>query len=86
MDWRGAPGYHEPMMTLAPIHDETHRKAVSRAIARVLTPAELTMVHHCWAAENPGKPAPDAFQVLRWVRQNMPAAAERLDEALYPAD
>lgn len=74
------------MMTLLPQHDETHRKAVASAITRVLTLPELTMVHNCWAAENPGQPAPDPFQVLRWVRQNMPLAAERLDEALYPAD
>lgn len=78
--------YYKDMMTLSPLHDETHRKAVASAISRVLSPAELVMVHNCWAAENPGKSAPDAFAVLRWVRQNMPAAAERLDIELYPAD
>jgi hypothetical protein len=74
------------MMTLAPKHDELHRKAVASAIARVLTLPELTMVHQCWAAENPGAAAPSPEQILRWVRMNMPQAAERLDEALYPAD
>ena len=74
------------MMTLSPRHDEAHRKAVACAITRVLTLPELTMVHNCWAAENPGKPAPSPDDVLMWVRLNMPSASERLDDALYPAE
>jgi hypothetical protein len=74
------------MMTLAPRHDELHRKAVAAAIARVLTLPELTMVHQCWAAENPGSSAPTPAQVLYWVRLNMPQAAERIEAVLYPAE
>lgn len=66
--------------------DAAHRKAIASAIARVLTRPELTMVHQCWAAEHPGKPAPAPEDILLWVRLNMPLAAARLDDALYPAD
>lgn len=73
------------MMTFIP-SSAGHRKAVAQAISRVLTVPELTMVHQCWAAENPGKAAPSPEDVLLWVRLNMPAAAARVDETLYPAD
>lgn len=72
------------MMTLLP--DLAHRKAVASAISSVLTPAELTMAHQFLAAERPGRPAPQPEELLAWIRLNMPAAAQRLEHVLYPAD
>ena len=64
----------------------SHRKAVAAAISSVLTPAELTMAHQFLVAERPGRPAPQPEEILSWVRLNMPAAAQRLEHVLYPAD
>jgi hypothetical protein len=64
------------LMTMTP----SRRKALAKAIASVLSPAQLTMAHELIAAERPGQPAPQAEEILFWMRLNMPSAAARVDE------
>jgi hypothetical protein len=73
------------MMTLVSF-DGSRRKFVSSVLSQVLSPASLTMAHQLWAAEKPGRSAPQPEDVLLWVRLNMPVAAERIDELLHPAE
>lgn len=64
------------LMTMTP----SRRKTLAKAIASVLSPAQLTMVHELLAAERPGRPAPQVEEILFWMRLNMPTAAARVDE------
>ena len=66
-------------MTIATF-DPSRRKALAAALRQALTPAQLTMIHELLAAERPGKPAPQAEDILFWMRLNMPVAASRIDE------
>jgi len=73
------------MMTLVSL-DGSRRKLVASVIAQVISPAQLTMAHELMAAEKPGRSAPQPEEILFWLRLNMPAAAERVDAILHPAD
>lgn len=61
-------------------------KALHAAIEQVLTPAQCTMVQEFLGAEDPMGPAPRASDMLSWIRVNMPMAAVRVEELLYPND
>ena len=77
--------YTKPVMTLVSL-DGSRRKFVASAIAQVIAPAQLTMAHQLMAAEKPGRPAPQAEEILFWLRLNMPVAAEKIDAIIHPAD
>lgn len=82
-----APGYHRDMTTTFDMgYTSARRKALNAAIARVLTPAQLTMVRELMQAEDPHGPALRAEQVMQWLRVNMPSSAVKIEEDLYPAD
>ncbi len=72
-------------MTLVSL-DDSRRKFVASAIARVISPAQMIMAHQLIAAEKPGCSAPQPEEVLFWLRLNMPVAAEKIDSILHPAD
>lgn len=61
-------------------------KALNAAIEQVLAPAQITMVREFLQAEDPMGPAPRASDMLSWIRMNMPMAAVRIEELLYPND
>lgn len=69
------------MMTM-PL-DPARRKLLASVIRQVLSPAQLTMVHELIAAERPGRPAPQAEDIMFWMRLNMPVASDRVDELLH---
>jgi hypothetical protein len=73
------------MMTLVSL-DGSRRKHVTSVISQILSPAQMTMAHQLMAAEKPGRPAPQAEELLFWIRLNMPVAAARIDAILHPAD
>ncbi|MBI5245741.1 MAG: hypothetical protein HY923_01060 [Elusimicrobia bacterium] len=70
------------MMTMSPL-DASRRKLLASIIRQVLSPAQLTMVHELLAAERPGRPAPQAEDIMFWMRLNMPVASDRIDELLH---
>ena len=74
------------IMTTLMNYDTPGRKMLAAVIGQALTPDQLTMAHHLMAAEKPGRPAPRAEDILYWLRLNMPAAAERVDALLHPAE
>lgn len=75
-------GYNDYMMTMSPL-DASRRKLLASIIRQVLSPAQLTMVHELLAAERPGRPAPQAEDIMFWMRLNMPVASDRIDELLH---
>ena len=77
--------YNFIMMTMSPL-DASRRKLLASVIRQVLSPAQLTMVHELLAAERPGRPAPQAEDVMFWMRLNMPVASDRVDEMLHLAE
>ncbi|MBI4061294.1 MAG: hypothetical protein HY403_07670 [Elusimicrobia bacterium] len=73
------------MTTLVSL-DGSRRKLAASAIARVLSPAQMTMARQLMAAEKSGRPAPQPEEILFWLRLNMPGAAERIDAILHPGE
>ena len=63
--------------------DVRRRKAVLAAINRVLGKAQRATVRELVSAEMGAKRA-TPLQILSWMRVNMPAAADRVDDVLHP--
>ena len=61
--------------------DAPHRKALATVIGQVLSPAQLNR-----ARELSGTDAPQSPELLRWMRDYMPVAAQQVEDILYPAD
>jgi hypothetical protein len=61
------------------LNPPSHRKALGTVIAQVLTPSKLDR-----ARELSGAPQSEAL--MRWLRDNMPSAAQQVEDILYPAD
>jgi hypothetical protein len=66
-----------------PVHmviDAPHRKALASVIAQVLTPAQLVRARELSGSE------PQPRELLHWMRDYMPVAAQQVEDILYPAD
>ncbi|MFI5346331.1 MAG: hypothetical protein ACHQ51_08150 [Elusimicrobiota bacterium] len=61
------------------LNPPSHRKALGTVIAQVLSPAQLSR-----ARELSG--APQSEDLMRWLRDYMPTAAQQVEDILYPAD
>ena len=79
-----APRYAEAMITMS--YTAGRRKELGKALLRVLTPAEHTMVRELVHAERRGGPVPQPEEMLYWLRLNMPRASSRLEAVLHPRD
>lgn len=69
-------------ITLSPVQQK-HQRAVSSALDTVLGRARRAAVRELVAAETGARRA-SAGQVLSWMRVNMPSAADRVDDVLFP--
>jgi len=81
MDRRRGLGYPYPMVLNIP-----QRKILTSVIAQVLTPEQLTMARELAAADAPDRPSLHAEDLMRWMRFNMPVAAQQVEDILHPAD
>lgn len=72
----GGAGYHEDMNLSAP-----QQKVLGSVIAQVLSPEQLSRARELSRAKKP-----QSQQLLRWMRFNMPVAAQQVEDILYPAD
>ena len=61
--------------------DAPHRKALASVIAQVLTPAQLSRAREMSRAKANHSP-----ELLRWMRDYMPTAAQQVEDILHPAD
>ncbi|MDE2040386.1 MAG: hypothetical protein KGO96_11995 [Elusimicrobia bacterium] len=60
-----------------------HHRCVASALNRVLSPHRRAEVRELVLAENgPRRASP--HEVLSWMRVNMPLAADRVDDVLFP--
>lgn len=60
--------------------DTFHRQALSSVISEVLTPAQLRRARELAGAGT------RSDELMRWMRFNMPVAAQQVEDILYPAD
>jgi hypothetical protein len=68
--------------TLSPLQQK-HRRAVASALNAVLGPARRADVRELVAAETGARRA-SPRQMLSWMRVNMPSAADRVDDVMFP--
>lgn len=71
------------MMISMTMNANSSRKALTAALYEVLSPAQLTAAREMILAENPGRAAPQAEDILYWMRVNMPNATERVEDILH---
>lgn len=60
--------------------NSAHHRALANVIAEVLSPSQFSRVR-----ELSGKRG-RSDEMMRWMRSNMPTAAQQVEEILYPAD
>lgn len=71
------------MMTAPAAVQSKHRRAVASALNRVLPRAQHVAVREIVLAETGARRASPS-QVLSWMRVNMPSAALRVDDVMFP--
>ena len=76
-----------PIVTMiTTIYTTDRRRALDLTIARVLTPAQHTMVRELIRAETPKGCSPRAEDMMYWIRLNMPVVASRIEALLHPKE
>ena len=71
------------MTAMLPSSQLKHRKALSSALSRVLDRAQRAAVRELVSAERGARRA-SPHEMLSWMRVNMPSAADRVDDVLFP--